>query len=369
MNFKDYIRLTLKNVEFKGLRSWLTILGIVIGIASVVGLLTLGLSINKGINSQLQSFSSDIITVRAGSETRAVAMQGPRMEFSGASQSAYLTLDDLNAILSLDSVSSAYPLISSKYSIEYNDESFSSTVNFIMPKEYEIVNGETEFEDGEMISSGDYSRAVIGYNVANGMFSENITVGDTILINGTNEYKIVGIMKQQGGFGGLDDQILVDYDETERLISDYEENFQSISVKPKDVNYFEKTKEAIMDALRATHDKEEGEEDFAISDMTSMLSSVSDIMSTLTIFLSGIAAISLLVGAISISNTMYTSVYEKTREIGIMKAIGATNKDIELLFLLESMMISLLGGIGGIIIGLGLSVILISLAPLILSNI
>ncbi|MFA5744347.1 MAG: FtsX-like permease family protein, partial [Candidatus Nanoarchaeia archaeon] len=214
-----------------------------------------------------------------------------------------------------------------------------------------------------------YARAVIGYKVANGMFSENITIGDTIIINETYEYRVVGIMEEQGGFDSLDSQILVDYDETERLISDYEENFQSISVKPKDVNYFEKTKEAIMDALRATHDKEEGEEDFAISDMTSMLSSVSDIMSTLTIFLSGIAAISLLVGAISISNTMYTSVYEKTREIGIMKAIGATNKDIELLFLLESMMISLLGGIGGIIIGLGLSVILISLAPLILSNI
>jgi putative ABC transport system permease protein len=139
--------------------------------------------------------------------------------------------------------------------------------------------------------------------------------------------------------------------------------------KPKDINYFDETKEAIMEALRETHGKEEGEEDFSIVDMTSMLSSVVDIMSTLTLFLSSIAAISLIVGAISISNTMYTSVYERTREIGIMKAIGATGKDIKTLFLIESMSISLIGGIGGIIIGLGLSVILISIAPLFFSNI
>lgn len=369
MNLKDYLVLTLKNVEFKGLRSWLTIIGIVIGIASVVGLMTLGISINSGINSQLESFSSDIITVRSGSESKASPMQGPRMSFSRGSESSYLTLDDLFAITSLNQVSSAYPLVSSRYSVEFEDESFSATVNFIMPTEYELVNGEADLQEGEMISSGDYSRAVIGYKIANGLFSENISIGDSIIINNTYEYRVVGILKEEGGFDSLDSQILVDYDETDRLMDDFSEEFQTIYVKPKEISKVDGTKEAIMEALRITHDKEEGEEDFSIADMTSMLSSVSDIMSTLTIFLSGIAAISLLVGAISISNTMYTSVYERTREIGIMKAIGATNRDIKLLFLIESMIISLLGGIGGIIIGLGLSVILISLAPMILSNI
>ncbi|MFA5303959.1 MAG: ABC transporter permease [Candidatus Nanoarchaeia archaeon] len=372
MNFKDYLRLTLKNVEFKGLRSWLTILGIVIGIASVVGLMTLGISINEGINSQLESFSSDIITVTAGTETTAVAMQGPRMDrggFGSQPSNSQLTYEDLQAISSLSLVSAAYPSVTSRFDVEFNDESFSSNVNFIMPEEYEKVNGEVELSDGEMLSSQDYSRAIIGSRVANGMFSENISVGDMIIINGTYEYQVIGILAESGGFGGTDSQIYLNYDDAEMLMNDFSEDYSSIYAKPTDISKFDETTEAIMQILRVTHDKEEGEEDFYIVDMTSMLSSVTEIMSTLTLFLSGIAAISLLVGAISISNTMYTSVYEKTREIGIMKAIGATNKDVEVLFLMESMMISLLGGIGGIVIGLGLSVILISLAPLVLSNI
>jgi putative ABC transport system permease protein len=370
MKIKDYIRLTLKNIEFKGLRSWLTIVGIVVGIASVVGLMTLGISINDGINSQLESFSSDIITVSAGSQEKAMANQGPRMDIGGnQGEESYLTLEDLKEITSLNLVSSAYPVVSSRMDAEFEGESFSSTINFIMPKEYEEVNGAVELSDGEMITEYDYYKAVIGYRIANGMFSENISIGDTILLNGTYEYQVIGILEQTGGFNSLDSQIIVNYDEAEFIIDDFSEEYSSIVAKPKDIDYFDETKEAIMETLRETHGKEEGEEDFSIVDMTSMLSSVVDIMSTLTLFLSSIAAISLLVGAISISNTMYTSVYERTREIGIMKAIGATGKDIKLLFLIESMSISLIGGIGGIIIGLGLSVILISIAPLFFSNI
>jgi putative ABC transport system permease protein len=111
MKIKDYIRLTLKNIEFKGLRSWLTIVGIVVGIASVVGLMTLGISINDGINSQLESFSSDIITVSAGSQERAMANQGPRMDMGGNQErNLYLTIEDLREIASLSLVSSAYPV-------------------------------------------------------------------------------------------------------------------------------------------------------------------------------------------------------------------------------------------------------------------
>lgn len=355
MKFNDTLNYAFKNIGFKGLRSWLTIIGIVIGIASVVGLVTYSDSVNTQINNQLGSFGSQTITITAGSATRGMEMRfmqglpGQRMNtVSTTTETPTLTDDDVNVLNRVTGLDAVSPSVSERLEIEYDDEISNAQVTFITPSEYKIVNA-VNLEEGEFIDDNS-NQVIIGYRVANEVFGNVISVGDEIKINEVT-YTVAGILSE-GGFNSGDNGILISINEISTLVTDWDDAYDSIAVKAESIDAINSLTEIITDKLRDSRDVEAGSEDFQVMSMNSIKNNVQDITSTMTLFLIGIAAISLLVGAISIANTMFTSVFEKTREIGIMKALGAEDNEVLSLFMTESAVISLIGGFGGIIIGL-----------------
>ncbi len=373
MKFNDIITYAFKNIGFKGLRSWLTILGIVIGIAAVVGLTTYGDNLTNQMTSQISTFGAETITVTAGAATRATEMRfnpgggGARGVFVSASsstESPALTDDDVSVLQSVSGLSAVSPLVSEHFDVSFNDMEAALSVNFVKPSEYEKIET-IELYDGDFIGNND-NMVVIGYSVARDVFDSDssnnddfeLSVGDMININGT-EYKVSGILAE-AGFGGNDRSLILDINEAGILIDEWDESYDSIEVKAGDIDDIESLIEVIEDALRVSREVEVGSEDFMVSSMVQMMDTVTEMLDTLSMFLTGIAAISLLVGAISIANTMYTSVFERTREIGIMKALGADDSEVKWLFITESGIISLIGGLGGVVIGLILANVLVS---------
>lgn len=362
MKFNDIIKYSFKNMEFKGLRSWLTIIGIVIGIASVVGLLTYSESVNSAISRQLGSFGSDIISVSPGAPSRATELRFRDFQRGQQSASAEFTDDDINAVKAIPLVVAVSPIVTSRKEVVFDVETVNVNIKFIQPSEYNQVNT-INVDEGYFIDDND-DGAVLGYSVAKEFFSNEIKVGDSININ-SHSYKVVGILAQQGGFSSDDNSILLDFSQASSIIDGFNSTYQQIQVKPASMDSVEETTSLIQQALRESRNVEEGSEDFQVSSSLTMMNNVSSILGTLTIFIVGIATISLLVGAISISNTMFTSVYEKTKEIGIMKAIGAEDSEVMWLFITESAIISLIGGIGGIILGIFIAHVLVNYGSII----
>lgn len=367
MKFNDVLNYAFKNIGFKGLRSWLTIIGIVIGIASVVGLMTYSESVNTAINNQLSGFGSQIITVTPGAATRGVEMrfmQGggggfSRTVSSSSSESPVLTDSDISVLERIPGIVAVSPVVSNRFTIEYNGEVASGNVLFINPSDYEQVRS-VDISDGNFIDDNS-NQIVLGYSIANSFFTTSVKVGDDLKI-GDLTFKVAGILGQ-GGFNSNDNSILMSFSEISSLVSDFEGNYPTIELKAESIDAISGLTTAITATLRDSRDVAEGSEDFQVMSQTTIMNNVSSVIGTLSLFLIGIAAISLLVGAISIANTMFTSVFEKTRDIGIMKALGADDSDVLRLFVTESAMISLLGGFGGVIVGLFVAQVLLSLSP------
>jgi putative ABC transport system permease protein len=203
----------------------------------------------------------------------------------------------------------------------------------------------TELSSGRYLKQGDMYSVVIGESIAESTFNKEITINTKILIEGKS-FNVVGILS-----GGR--TIYMPIDVARDILEDVgDDEFSSISVKIEDVDLANETVTAITKKLMLSRGiLDEKKKDFSVTNPTSMQETMKETMSTMTLFLGAIAAISLIVGAIGIANTMFTSVLEKTKEIGIMKAIGTQNKDILTMFLLNSGLIGLVGGIGGVILG------------------
>ncbi|VVB75619.1 MacB-like periplasmic core domain protein [Candidatus Tiddalikarchaeum anstoanum] len=366
MRFNDIINFAFKNVGFKGLRSWLTIIGIIVGIASVVGLMTYSESISATINNQLSNFNSQTITISPGSPVRSTETRFMRTENAGlnggfsAPRSASTTTgvlkdSDVLALEQIDGIIAVSPLYSQRLSVTYEGQIVNNAVNFITPSQYSEVNTIT-LSDGTFLNDGD-SQIVIGYGLANSSFNTPIKVGDELLIS-SKYYKVEGILAE-GGFGSNDNSILMDIGQAS-MISNFSNSYNSIQLKASSIDVIAELTPVITQVLDNERGIISGQEDFQVSSFTSVINSVSTMINTLSLFLIGIAAISLLVGAISIANTMFTSVFEKTRDIGIMKALGAKDSDILSLFVTESSIISLIGGLGGIVLGLLIAQVLVS---------
>ena len=366
MKFKDILTLTFKNLGFKGLRSWLTIIGIVIGIASVVGLMTFGESINDSIENELNSFGSDNINILPGGEVRAsIALPMSQMnEMTESNLDSSLTDNDVIELSKLDYVEVVTPVLNKNYFVEFRGEMSMIGIFLTVPETIEIIESGIEVEKGSMLNNQDTNKVVLGYKVANDYFNNKISVGDSILIKGFN-YRVKGILEEQGGmFLSSDDRIIMNINEITNFIPDWDNNYDNIQLKVISEEFIDELIPLIEKTLRRTHRVNEGDEDFRILDNGTILEKVKNITSLITVFLTGISIISLIVGAVSISNTMFTSVYERTREIGIMKAIGADNQEVMMLFITESIILSVIGGIGGIILGLGIAKTLTILMPI-----
>lgn len=349
---KDYIKLALRNITHRKLRSWLTMIGIFIGIAAVVSLISLGQGMKEAIGNVFLNIGSDKLVVRAKS---GLEFAGP----PGSSAASNLTTHDIDVIKRVKGVEGVGARLIKPAKLEFNNEvKFYFAASMPDDEEGRRLIAEVnryEIESGRLLKKGDRFKTVIGSNVANkGVFKKkNIELGNTIKINDM-EFDVVGILKKSGN-PQQDRVVIVPEDTLREVLKIDEKKVDVIAVKVQkgvDVN---KVAEEIEKAMRRDRNLEIGKEDFEISTPQQILATLDNILTIVQIVLVGIAAISLIVGGIGIANTMYTAVLERTKEIGIMKSVGAQNKDIMLIFLIESGLLGLTGGTIGIAIGIGLS--------------
>jgi len=344
---KDSFFLAFKNIRHKGLRSWLTILGIFIGITTVVALISLGNGLKMAVNSQFGVSSTEVITVQAGG----LNSYGP----PGSGVVNPLTLEDLDAIKRLGTVEIAIRRNIPSGKLEFNNIvgfGFSGSVPDGEDREFVYDMMGVEIETGRLLKDGDGKKVVLGYNFyAEGDksgFGKRIYPGDEVLIQDEG-FEVVGIAKKQGSF--LTDNIIYMNDKPLEELMGYGDDIGLIAIKVKDKNLMEKAKIEIEKALRKTRNVDVGEEDFEVSTPEATLGTVNQILTGVGIFVGLIAGISIFVGGIGIINTMTTSVLERRKEIGIMKAIGAKNSHIFMMFFVESGLMGLIGGIIGVLAG------------------
>jgi len=341
----NYYQYSLKNLRRRGIRSWLTLLGILIGITAVVALITLGNGLKTAVNSQFGVSSTQAITIQAG---------GLNLGSPGSAVANPLTKQDAEAIGKLSTIEFATTRNIEQLIIEYNNK---IKVNYIIGIEegtekesYELIG--IASENGRLLQSGDSKKIVIGHNFIdrkkNG-FEKDIKIGKSLMIN-NQSFIIIGILEKKGSFI-MDNIIIMPEKDLDNLVH-FGDNVDIIGVKVKDKDLMDKAKEDIEKLLRKRRNVKVGKEDFQVSTPDAILSQVNSVIGGIQIFIVLIASISILVGAIGIVNTMATSVIERRKEIGIMKAIGARNKHIFLLFLVESGFMGFIGGLLGVIFGL-----------------
>jgi putative ABC transport system permease protein len=346
----------LESLTSNKLRSGLTMLGIVIGVGAVIAMLSVGQGATATISGSINSIGTNLIFV-IGSTNEEVTIRRP------------LTLEDANAIgdpLNAPSVLATSVLYSlSRIKVSAAGKTVTMAINAVTPSYAGIRN--LEMADGEFISdvhmNGRASVAVLGVTTAKNLFgtSEGL-IGETVRIQG-QPFRIIGIQASKGGsgFSDADDVLYVPYSTAVSRLAqrsgEAPNRVDMIVASAVGASAVPEASEEIRQILRVRHHTEVGKDDFTLMTQEDFLSLTSQIMGVLTIFLGGIAAISLLVGGIGIMNIMLVSVTERTREIGLRKALGARRRDILVQFLTESATMSVFGGLIGIALGAGLAFI------------
>jgi len=354
MSIIDLFKETFLAISANKIRSGLTILGIVIGIGSVIAMISVGQGASGSIESSIQSMGSNLITVRPGFQRSFSQISVGR----GSAQT--LTIEDTEAIAKeVSFVQAVAPELSQRYQIvvkgkNTNTQVVGTTASYPGVRNVEIEQGFFISEQNVLSQS---KVAVLGPTTRDDLFgTETSPVGETIRINGIN-FKIIGITKSKGGtgFGSQDDMIFIPITTAQKFLagSDY---ISSINVQVESPQSMTQAQTEITTLLLTLHNISDPQlADFSVLSQQDLLGAVSSITNTMTVLLASIAGISLLVGGIGIMNMMMTTVTERTREIGLRKAIGAKKLDISLQFLAEAVMLTFLGGIVGIILGSGLA--------------
>ncbi|MCC4765710.1 FtsX-like permease family protein [Methanosarcina sp. DH1] len=347
MRQSTYLKMGLNMLVHSKLRSWLTIIGIVIGIGSVVGILSLGDAMQEQVQSRLSEMDLTKITISPGYTKASSNMPGPG-GMGGTTTDVELTDTDIAALQGLNNISYIEGEISGSVPVIYAAQNATLSITGVDPQVWQYMTTLTT-QSGRLLEPSDKYVAVIGSGVASGIYDQDVGVNQVITING-KAVRVVGILSEEGEG---DRSIYMPIDGAVTLIDDAENGvYDSISIKAKNEDAVDSLTEDIVDKLMISrHIVSDDDRDFSVSASKSMAESVTEMTSSMTLFLSAIAAVSLLVGAVGIANTMFTSVLEKTKEIGTMKAIGAKNRDILMIFLFNSAMVGLVGGILGDILG------------------
>ena len=351
MIISDLFQETYSALLSNKVRSGLTILGIVIGIGSVIAMVSIGQGAQSSIESSIQSIGSNLLMIMPGAQ-RGVGMQVS----SGRGSAQTLKQDDADAIQKETTLAKAVaPELSGRYQVTAKGKNTNTSI-LGTTAAYPAVRN-VEIAEGSFISDQNVRSmskvAVIGPSARDDLFGENVNpIGQTIRIKKI-DFKIIGITKAKGGsgFSSQDDMIFIPLSTAQRFLSggDY---VTTISVQAIDQDSMTALQEQITALLLDRHNISNLQlADFSIMNQADIVASASSITDTLTILLGAIAGISLIVGGIGIMNMMLTTVTERTREIGLRKAIGAKKKDINLQFLTESVMLTFIGGIAGIFLG------------------
>jgi len=345
---KDYFKLALENFKHRKMRSWLTMIGIFIGITAVVAIISLGQGLQVAINDQFAKLGNDKLMITPGSNA-----------FSGTS-SVVLNTHDKKIIDSTQGVDSSLGLHYQNSKVEFKDQdAYVLTQGVAVNDNPDLANemyGSYGVAEGRLLNKGDEFKAVLGndYTKKDKIFKERVNLGDKIIING-HKISIVGFFNSFGNSGD-DSTVYTTKKAYEQIFNiDVDEDYKMIFVKTSKGENPNLVAERVKRNLRNSRGLDEGDEDFTIQSTEELMNSFGNILMIVNIVIIGLAAISLLVGGIGIMNTMYTAVVERTKEIGIMKAIGAKNRDVLFIFLLESGLLGFVGGLVGVIIGLGIS--------------
>lgn len=345
---KDYFVLAISNLRHRGLRSWLTILGILIGITAVVSLISLGDGLKMAVNSQFGISSTEVLTVQAGGLNN----YGP----PGTGVIKPLTVQDVAAIEKLNNVKIAVARNIKTLKLEFNKKlviGFAGSVPDDKEKRKYVYDiADISVFSGKLVDA-DPKKVALGYDFSiaeKSGFDKAIKVGDKITLNGQS-YEVSGILNKKGSF--IWDKIILILDSELKDLTDYGDNVDIIAVVAKDKESLPAAKEEIEKLLRSRRNVKIGQEDFEVSTPDAALGTVNQILFGVQIFIVMIASISIIVGAVGISNTMITSVLERKKEIGTMKAIGAKNSAIFYQFTIEAGILGLIGGLLGAALGTG----------------
>ena len=353
IDFESTFKISLRSLKVNKMRSILTSLGIIIGVSAVIIMLSIGEGAKQRINKDIASMGSNLLMVMSGSTTSS----GVRM---GSGTQPTLTIKDAEAMLvRCPSVSEVAPTVSQVQQLVYSNQNWSTTVNGITPGYMPIRLW--EIESGRAISDDDLKNttkvAILGTTVTQNLFGDMDPINKTIRIGGM-PFKVIGILKSKGqnGMGqDQDDTVLIPITTAQKKLfgTDFPVMVKHISVQAKDEDSLESAQEEITELLRERHNLGKNkEDDFTIRNFTQMLETAKQASNTMAILLGSIASVSLLVGGIGIMNIMLVSVTERTKEIGIRMAIGAKAMDIRVQFLVEALLLSLAGGLLGVVIGI-----------------
>jgi len=347
MNITQSIREAMESLTANKLRAALTILGIVIGVAAVIAMLAVGTGAQDTIIGSISGIGTNLLFVFQGNLQQDLRNEQP------------LTVGDVSAfsdVFQAPHIEVVAPIVTGNIEVAYEGKTTSVELNGVTPKyesvrNYKLIEGSFITDDNV---NGSASVALLGPEVADKLFnrSEFIT-GETIRIDG-QPFRVIGILEAKGGgsFGSQDNIVLVPITTARiRLLNRERDHVDVVFVQAIDANSVPIVYEEIAQILRTRHRTELGADDFTIFTQEDFLSVAGTITNVFTIFLGGIAAISLLVGGIGIMNIMLVSVTERTKEIGLRKAVGARKVDILIQFLIESILLSLFGGVIGIIFG------------------
>ncbi|MFH1170364.1 MAG: ABC transporter permease, partial [Candidatus Vogelbacteria bacterium] len=340
MNPVDLLQETYLSLSANKARSALTILGIVIGISSVIAMVSIGQGAKAQIQSSIEDLGSNLLTILPG-----VVQPGRGIVSSGRGSAQTLENKDLPVLDLIDGIESVSPELSRRFQITAGTgNNTNTTVNGVLPTYASVRN--LTLAEGAFISESNVRslgrQVVLGATVATDLFGDADPFGKTIRINKTN-FRIVGVLTKKGGagFSGPDDMVIVPLTTMQKILAGVD-HLSTISISVTDKNRMNEVRNAVNDALLARHRVTEA--DFSIISQEDILGALSQVVDTFTIFLASIAGISLVVGGIGIMNMMLTTVTERTREIGLRKAIGAKRRDINRQFLVEAVALTFIGG-------------------------
>jgi putative ABC transport system permease protein len=336
------------------LRTFLTMLGMVIGVGAVVLMMAIGEGAQQSIKRSIDSMGSNLFVILSGSSSAS----GSR---SGSGNSSALNINDANAVGDLEDIAAIAPISTGNAQIIFSGNNWNTSIIGTSPTYFSIRGWNVD--SGELFSDADIRSAnrvaLIGKTVAENLFGDDIDpIGKTIRIK-KSPFMILGVLESKGqSFDGRDqdDTIIVPITTAQRKLfgNQIPGSVRMIMAQAKSEKYMGVAEDAINDLIRQRHNiRENAESDFSVRNLTAMAKTASETAKTMSMLLGAIASISLLVGGIGIMNIMLVSVTERTREIGIRMAIGARQKDILLQFLLEACVISIVGCVIGIALGLG----------------
>lgn len=358
MTLHDLFFETIISLSANKVRSALTILGIVIGIASVVAMLSIGQGAKDSIQSSIEGLGSNLLTILPG-----IVQPGRGIVSAGRGTAQTLKNSDLDVIKQINTIAAVSPEVQRRFQAAASTgNNTNTTVSGVEPSYISVRN--VSLAEGSFISDnhlrGLDKVAVLGANVARDLFGSIDPIDKTVRVNKII-FRVIGVLNPKGGIGfsGPDDLVLIPLTTMQKVIAgvDY---LSVISVSVSDKSQMSATRDAISASLLAKH--RITEPDFSIISQEDILGTLSQVVNTFTIFLTSIAGISLLVGGIGIMNMMLTTVTERTREIGLRKAIGARSRDISRQFLMEAVALTFFGGLLGVVIGWVLSLAVSQLA-------